>query len=56
MSGALKKGLRFYSKSLNFLGVPKGMDRHVSNIEAIILFGEIKFVNIRENICKDNML
>jgi len=32
------------------------MDRYVPNIEDIILFGEIEFVNIRENICKDNML
>lgn len=35
---------------------PKEMDRYVLNIEDIILFTTIYFVNIRKNICKDNML
>ena len=51
-----KKALTFPCKCLNFLGVPKGMDRYVPNIEDIILFAETIFVNIRKNICKHSML
>ena len=53
----MKKGLPDVRKPLSlFVGVPKGMDRYVPNIEDIILFAKIKKVNIRKNICKDNML
>jgi hypothetical protein len=51
-----KRELDFHPGSLYFLGVPKGMDRYVPNIENIILFCKTEFVNIRKNICKDSGL
>lgn len=39
-----------------FIGVPKGMDRCVPNIEDIILFAETVFVDIWKNIYKHTML